>query len=79
LELLDAHRKFFAELMTAIAGAPHGPLTAAFASTPREGYLGPPWKVFHGNGYTQTTTADLSVSCQHYDGIDRFVSGERLL
>jgi hypothetical protein len=52
LELLDVHRKFFAELMTAIAGVPHSPLTAAFASTPRERYLGPgPCKVYHGNGY----------------------------
>lgn len=65
LELLDAHRKFFAELMTAIAGVPHSPLTAAFASTPRERYLGPgPWKVHHGNGYTQTPTADPTLLYQ---------------
>jgi protein-L-isoaspartate(D-aspartate) O-methyltransferase len=65
LELLDAHRKFFAELMTAIAGVPHSPLTAAFASTPRERYLGlGPWKVYHGNGYTQTPTADPTLLYQ---------------
>ena len=65
LELLNAHRTFFAELMTAIAGVPHSPLTAAFASTPRERYLGPgPWKVYHGNGYTQTPTDDPTLLYQ---------------
>jgi protein-L-isoaspartate(D-aspartate) O-methyltransferase len=65
LELLDAHRTFFADLMTAIAGVPHSPLTAAFASTPRERYLGPgPWKVYHGNGYTQTPTDDPTLLYQ---------------
>src|ERR1700735_3908448 len=65
LELLEAHRKFFAELMTAIAGAPHSPLTAAFASTPRERYLGPgPWKVYNGHGYTPTPTADPTLLYQ---------------
>ena len=65
MELLDAHRKFFAELMTAIAGVPHSPLTSAFASTPRERYLGPgPWKVYDGHGYTQTPTADPTLLYQ---------------
>jgi protein-L-isoaspartate(D-aspartate) O-methyltransferase len=51
--------------MTAIAGVPHSPLTAAFASTPRERYLGlGPWKVYHGNGYTQTPTADPTLLYQ---------------
>jgi protein-L-isoaspartate(D-aspartate) O-methyltransferase len=51
--------------MTAIAGVPHSRLTAAFASTSRERYLGPgPWKVFHGNGYTQTPTADPTLLYQ---------------
>jgi protein-L-isoaspartate(D-aspartate) O-methyltransferase len=65
LEPLEAHRTFFAELMTAIVGVPHSRLTTAFASTPRERYLGPgPWKVFTGRGYTQTPTADLSLLYQ---------------
>jgi protein-L-isoaspartate(D-aspartate) O-methyltransferase len=65
LELLEAHRNFFAELMTAIAGVPHSPLTSAFASTPREHYLGPgPWKVYNGHGYTQTPNADPTLLYQ---------------
>ncbi len=65
MELLDAHRNFFAELMTAIAGVPRSPLTSAFASTPREHYLGPgPWKVYNGHGYTQTPTADPTLLYQ---------------
>ena len=65
LEPLEAHRTFFAELMTAIVGVPHSRLTTAFASTPRERYLGPgPWKVFAGRGYTQTPTADPSLLYQ---------------
>jgi len=62
---LQAHRNFYAELITAMAGAPDTPLTAAFRATPRERYLGPgPWKVFHGRGYTQTPTADPSLLYQ---------------
>jgi protein-L-isoaspartate(D-aspartate) O-methyltransferase len=65
LELLEAHRTFFADLMGAIAGVPHSRLTAAFASTPRERYLGPgPWKVFTGRGYTETPTADPTLLYQ---------------
>jgi protein-L-isoaspartate(D-aspartate) O-methyltransferase len=59
VETLEAHRTFFAELVTAIAGAPKSRLTSAFAVTPRERYLGPgPWKVFTGRGYTETPTGD---------------------
>jgi protein-L-isoaspartate(D-aspartate) O-methyltransferase len=65
VELLEAHRIFFAELITAIAGVPHSRLTSAFASTPREWYLGPgPWKVFNGRGYTQTPSADPTLLYQ---------------
>ena len=65
LELLEAHKIFFAELITAIAGVPHSPLTSAFASTPRDRYLGPgPWKVYNGHGYTQTPTADPTLLYQ---------------
>ena len=41
METLEAHRAFFAELITAIAGVPKSRLTSAFAATPRERYLGP--------------------------------------
>lgn len=59
MEKLEAHRTFFAELITAIAGVPKSRLTSAFAATPRERYLGPgPWKVFTGRGYTQTPSGD---------------------
>jgi protein-L-isoaspartate(D-aspartate) O-methyltransferase len=38
---------------------PNGRLTAAFAATPRERFLGPgPWKIFVGGGYITTPTDD---------------------
>ncbi|HTZ89730.1 MAG TPA: class I SAM-dependent methyltransferase [Alloacidobacterium sp.] len=56
---LEAHRTFFAELLTANAGMPKCRLTSAFAATPRERYLGPgPWKVFTARGYIQTPSDD---------------------
>ena len=59
MERLEAHRTFFAKLITSTAGVPNGRLTAAFAATPRERYLGPgPWKVFTGGGYITTPTDD---------------------
>jgi protein-L-isoaspartate(D-aspartate) O-methyltransferase len=65
LDLLEAHRTFFAELITASAGVPHSRLTSAFACTPRERYLGPgPWKVFSGHGYTLTPSADPTLVYQ---------------
>jgi protein-L-isoaspartate O-methyltransferase len=41
MDRLEAHRTFFANLITATAGAPNGRITAAFAATPRERFLGP--------------------------------------
>ena len=65
MEQLEVHRTFFAELITAIAGVPNSRLTSAFASTPREHYLGPgPWKVFNGHGYTSTPTDDPTLLYQ---------------
>ncbi|MBZ5509084.1 MAG: protein-L-isoaspartate(D-aspartate) O-methyltransferase [Acidobacteriia bacterium] len=59
VERLEAHRTFFANLITTSAGVPNGPLTAAFAATPRERFLGPgPWKIFTGGGYISTPTDD---------------------
>jgi protein-L-isoaspartate(D-aspartate) O-methyltransferase len=56
---LEAHRRFFAELITTVAGAPNNRLTAAFAAIPRERHLGPgPWKVFAGRGYVETPSDD---------------------
>jgi protein-L-isoaspartate(D-aspartate) O-methyltransferase len=51
-----AHRLFFAKLVTANVGlAPGSELEAAFASTPREQFVGPPpWRVFTRSGYLES-------------------------
>lgn len=59
MDRIEAHRKFYADLITTMAGTPNGRLTAAFAATPRERFLGPgPWKIFVGGGYITTPTDD---------------------
>lgn len=61
MERLQAHRSFFASLITAAAGVPahEGRLAAAFASTPRERFVGNgPWKVPSPIGYVETPTDD---------------------
>src|SRR5215472_13959706 len=59
MERLEAHRTYFDSLITAQAGVPAGRLSAAFAATPRERFLGPgPWKVFAGGAYITTPTDD---------------------
>jgi protein-L-isoaspartate(D-aspartate) O-methyltransferase len=59
MERLEAHRVFFADLITTIAGVPKSRLTSAFATTPRERYFDPgPWEVFAGRGYIQTPSGD---------------------
>ena len=59
MERLAAHRAFFATLITKTAGVSNGRLTAAFAATPRERFLGPgPWKIFTAGGYIDTPTDD---------------------
>jgi len=61
MDRLEAHRNFFANLITASVGLPagHGGLAAAFAATPRERFVGDgPWKVFTAAGYIETPTAD---------------------
>jgi protein-L-isoaspartate(D-aspartate) O-methyltransferase len=61
MERLEAHRKFYAELITASVGVEKGDgrLAAAFAAVPREKFVGPgPWKVFAGAGYIETPTDD---------------------
>jgi protein-L-isoaspartate(D-aspartate) O-methyltransferase len=56
---LEAHRVFFANLITAAAGVQNSPLTAAFAFIHRESFLGPgPWRVFVGTGYVSTPNSD---------------------
>jgi protein-L-isoaspartate(D-aspartate) O-methyltransferase len=59
VERLEAHRAFFANLITASAGLSNGRLTDAFAATPRERFVGPgPWKIFTSVGYITTPTDD---------------------
>jgi protein-L-isoaspartate(D-aspartate) O-methyltransferase len=59
-------RQFFAHLITANAGVPAGSeLEAAFASTPREQFVGPPpWRVFTPRGYIESASDDPSVLYQ---------------
>ena len=60
MERLEAHRAFFASLITATVGVPAGSrLAAAFAATPRERFVGPgPWRVFTAAGYIETPSDD---------------------
>ena len=61
MERLEAHRSFFAKLVTAAAGVANkdGRLVAAFAATPRERFVGPgPWKIFTAAGYIETPSDD---------------------
>jgi protein-L-isoaspartate(D-aspartate) O-methyltransferase len=59
VDRLQAHRNFFAKLITASAGVPEGPLRDAFASTPREDFVGKgPWKVLTTSGYIETPSDD---------------------
>ena len=59
MDRLDAHRAFFANLVTAAAGRPNSRLNAAFASIHREAFLGPgPWRIFAGGGYITTPSTD---------------------
>ena len=60
MDRIQAHRLFFANLITANAGISQGSeLAAAFASTPREQFVGPPpWRVFTRQGYIETLSDD---------------------
>jgi protein-L-isoaspartate(D-aspartate) O-methyltransferase len=57
---LEAHRHFYADLVTTSAGAVKNErLKDAFASTPRERFVkAGPWKVFAGGSCVQTSTND---------------------
>jgi protein-L-isoaspartate(D-aspartate) O-methyltransferase len=60
VDRVQAHRLFFAKLVTASAAiAPGSELEAALASTPREQFVGPPpWKIFTSSGYFESPTDD---------------------
>ncbi|MDP6705703.1 MAG: rRNA adenine N-6-methyltransferase family protein [Alphaproteobacteria bacterium] len=56
---LEAHRRFYAELVTTSAKADDARLTEAFASVRREDFLGPgPWRIFTPGGYIDTPSDD---------------------
>jgi protein-L-isoaspartate(D-aspartate) O-methyltransferase len=64
---LETHRQWFARLVTATAGVPaaHDGVAMAFASTPRERFLGPgPWRVFVRGGYIDTPSDDPALIYQ---------------
>jgi protein-L-isoaspartate(D-aspartate) O-methyltransferase len=61
MDRLEAHRLFYASLVTSSAGASKSTdqLIEAFSSVPREQFVGPgPWKVFAGGSFIETPTAD---------------------
>ncbi|HEX5233855.1 MAG TPA: rRNA adenine N-6-methyltransferase family protein [Silvibacterium sp.] len=63
---LEAHQRFFADLITMSAGVTDTRITSAFAKVPREHYLGPgPWKVFTGRGFVQTPSDDPAFLYQN--------------
>jgi len=67
MDRLGAFRSFFASLIVANAGLPirEGGVIAAFASTPRERFVGPgPWKVYTRAGYIQTPSDDPALLYQ---------------
>ena len=61
MDRLQAQRIFFADLITANAGIPKTDrrLADAFASVPRERFIGPgPWKIFSSSGLVETPSED---------------------
>jgi protein-L-isoaspartate(D-aspartate) O-methyltransferase len=61
MDRIAAHRLFFSELVTAgaLVPTPDRRVTAAFAATPRENFVGPgPWRVFTGAGQVTTPSDD---------------------
>jgi len=66
MDRIEAHRLFFAQLIAAKVGiSAESELVAAFASTPRERFVGkPPWKIFTRNGYLETPSDDPALLYQ---------------
>ena len=67
MEDLQAHRQFFADLITSSAGISRadGRFAAAFASVPREKFLGQgPWKIFTASGPVETPSDDATFLYQ---------------
>ena len=56
---IDAHRRFFADLVTASVRAHAPAVRDAFLNERRESYLGPgPWEIFAGGAYIRTPSDD---------------------
>jgi protein-L-isoaspartate(D-aspartate) O-methyltransferase len=66
MDRIEAHRLFFAKLITANAGiAPGSEIEAALASIPREDFVGPPpWKIFTRSGYVESPADDSALLYQ---------------
>ncbi len=59
MDRVQAHRFFYAELVTASVGVGKGAVREAFAATRREQFVGPgPWRVTTGLGYIETPSDD---------------------
>src|SRR5271168_1277098 len=66
VDRIEAHRLFFAKVITSQAGVPAASeLAAALASTPREQFVGPPpWRIFTRSGYVESPTDDPALLYQ---------------
>lgn len=67
MERLEAHRRLFSRLVTANVGIanPEHPLVKAFASVPRERFVGTgPWQIFTAGGYIETSSDDPALIYQ---------------
>jgi protein-L-isoaspartate(D-aspartate) O-methyltransferase len=66
MERIQAHRTLYASLITSKVGlTTESKLAEAFASTPRERFVGKgPWKVHTGAGYIETPTDDPALLYQ---------------
>ena len=66
MDRVESHRSFFAKLITANAGiSPASEIEAAFASTPRERFVGPPpWRIFTRSGYIESPADDPALLYQ---------------
>ena len=64
---IDTARHAYAEELRTVAHVRSDRVIAAFASVPRERFLGPPpWKVFdHAEGYWQAPTDDPTAACHN--------------
>ena len=59
MDRLQAHRSFYADLVTEAVGVGKGRIREAFATVPREHFVGDgPWDVTTGSGYVRTPSND---------------------